>query len=78
MAMDKHLEVLELATTILSQANIAVPVIFGTVAAISAIIRGATGSGPSPAVIADLIDAQLGANDPKIRAEIARLKSLLG
>lgn len=74
----KHLELLATATELLTQANLAIPVIFGTVAAISAIIKGITGSGPSLLEIADLIESQLDTNDRQIQAEIDRMKAALG
>lgn len=76
--MNAHLQLLTQLTGILTQANVGIPIVFGAVAAVSAIIKGLTGTGPSLPQIADLIDAQLDQNDEKIRAEIARLKANIG
>jgi hypothetical protein len=76
--MNKHIQILELVTTYLGQVNIAIPIIFGAVAGISGIIKGITGSGPSLAELANLIESQLGQNNAAIKAEIARLKAVLG
>lgn len=74
----KTLEALELITQVFLQANVAVPIVSGTVMAIASIIRGVTGGGPSLAEIADMIEDQVGANDETIRAEIARLETKTG
>lgn len=76
--MNKHLQLLTQLTGILTQANLGVPIIFGAVSAVSAIVKGLTGTGPTLAQIADLIDAQLDQNDEAIRSEIARLKANIG
>lgn len=75
--MQNHLDLLTSLTGLLVQANVGVPIIFGAVAAVSAMIKGLTGAGPSLHQIADLIDGQLDANDADLRAEIARLKTTL-
>lgn len=76
--MDKHLKLITDLTALLSGANIAVPLIFGVVASVSTIIKGVTGTGPTLAELANAMDAQLGANDANIRAEIERLRGVVG
>lgn len=76
--MKNHLALLTQLTGLLAQANVGVPIIFGAVAAVSSIIKGLTGSGPTLAQIADMLDEQLSQNDKHIREEIARLKGNLG
>ena len=75
--MSTHLSLLTTAIELLTQANLAIPVIFGTVAAISGIIKGVTGSGPTLVEIADLLAEQIDQNDTQIQSEIARLRALL-
>ena len=63
----------------LLQANVAVPIVFGTINGIAAIIKGVTGSGPTLSEIADILEDKVeDKNDPAIKAEIARMKALLG
>jgi hypothetical protein len=76
--MEKQLQILADITALLSGANVAVPLIFGVVSSISMIIKGVTGSGPTLVELADKMEAQLGANDANIKAEIARLKGIVG
>lgn len=71
----KAITVLENVTDLLLQANVAVPIISGTVMAIAAIVKGVTGSGPSLSEIADMLETKIGQNDTNIRAEIARLEA---
>lgn len=75
--MDKHTQIITDVTALLGSANVAIPLIFGAIAAISAIIKGITGSGPTLSELADQMQIDLGGNDTKIQAEIARLKALL-
>lgn len=75
--MQKQLELLSQLTALLLGANAAVPVVFGTITAISSIIKGVTGTGPSLAQLADLVQAQLKANDDFGKAEIERLKAMV-
>lgn len=76
--MDKHLQVITDITALLAGANVSIPLIFGAVVAVSSIIKGITGTGPTVLQLADNMGAQLGANDAGIRAEIARLKTVIG
>lgn len=73
---ENYITLIKTATSILTQANVAAPVIFGVIATVIGAIKAIAGSGPSLAETADLITAQLGSNDAHIKAEIARLKSL--
>lgn len=72
----KAITVLENVTQLLLAANVATPIIGGTIMSIAAIIKGVTGSGPSLKELADMLEAQIGKNDAVLRAEIARLESL--
>lgn len=74
--MDQQLQALGLIAEILGKANVAVPIVFGVVSAIGAMLKGITGTGPSPTELADLIKAQIDANDVNGHAEIDRLKAL--
>jgi len=76
--MQPHLKILTTITDFLVQANVGIPVLFGAVVAISAILKALTGTGPTLVDIANLIDKQLDQNDTAIRAEIDRLKQSLG
>lgn len=76
--MNPTLDALTQLTLILMQANVAVPVVFALIAGIGATFRAITGTGPSAIELADMIQQQLAANDQAGRAEIARLKALLG
>lgn len=73
---ENYVTLIKTATGILTQANVAVPVIFGVIGTVVGAIKAITGSGPGLAEVADLIEAQLGSNDTHIKAEIERLKSL--
>ena len=73
--MANTLSVLEQITGLLLASNVAIPIISGTVMAIASIIKGITGSGPSLAEIADVLEKQVGENNMDIRAEIARLET---
>lgn len=74
--MNTTINVLGQITQLLLTANVATPIIGGTVMAIASIIKGITGSGPTLTEIADMLQQTLGANDAAIRAEIARLEAL--
>lgn len=74
--MQDTLKFIELGTKILIAANVATPIIFGTISAIAAIIKGVTGSGPTLRELAGILEAQIGTTDRTIRAEIARLEAL--
>jgi len=76
--MDNTIQALTLITQGLLTANVAVPIVFNTISAIAAIIRTAAGEGPSLVQLADLIDAQVAANDEAGQAEVARLREQLG
>lgn len=70
-------QILESVTDLFIGANVAAPIIFALVGAIASIIRGVTGSGPSLAEIANILEQKLGQNDATIRAEIARMEAAL-
>jgi hypothetical protein len=72
------LDALAKLTEVLLASNAAIPVIFGVIGGIAATIRGITGEGPTPTELADLIDAQVAANDEFGKAEVARLRALIG
>jgi hypothetical protein len=74
----EHIKILELVTQLLNTAGLGVPIIFAGVTAISAIIKGLTGSGATLLEQADVIEAQLNANDPKLAADVARYRATLG
>lgn len=76
--MSKTLTTLTMITEILAEANVATPIISGSVMAIAAIIKGLTGHGPSLTELADMLQQKLGRNDTNIRAEIARMEALKG
>lgn len=76
--MDNAIQALTLITQGLLTANVAVPIVFGAINSIAAIIRSATGNGPSLPELADLIDAQVASNDEAGKAEVARLRAQLG
>jgi hypothetical protein len=78
MMEDKQLQALELLTGVLMQANGAIPLVFGAVSAIAAIVKGIAGNGPSLVELADLVDKQIAVNDAAGKAEIARLRALIG
>lgn len=59
----------------LLKANVAIPVIFATVASIIAIVKAAGGSGPSLLDLADAIDAQIDENDANGKQIIADLRA---
>lgn len=73
-----QIELLEAITRYLLTVNTAAPVIFGLVSTIALAFRGITGTAPSLAELADLIERNLDTNDARIRAEIARLRALIG
>lgn len=75
--MSDQLKALEAITGIMLKANVAIPIVFGAVHAIASIIKGVIGNGPTLSELADMIAAQVDANDAKGRAEIERLKALL-
>jgi len=75
--VNKTITVLEQVTQLLLTANVATPIISGTIMAIAAIIKGVTGSGPSLTELADMLEQQIGKNDAQLRAEIARLEALI-
>lgn len=64
-----------------AQANVAIPIIFGTITSMVQLYRSTRGETPlTPAElrgIADQIDAQVAANDTFGKQEIARLKELI-
>lgn len=74
--MNKTLDILTQLTGVFAQANVAAPIISGSIMAIAAIVKGVTGSGPSLSEIADMLEQKLGKNDAAIRAEIERMKSI--
>lgn len=74
--MNTTINVLGQITQLLLTANVATPIIGGTIMAIASILKGITGSGPTLTEIADMLQQKLGANDAAIRAEIARLEAL--
>ena len=74
--MNTTLKTLTDITAILQVANVAAPIISGTIIAIASIIRGVTGTGPTLSEIADMLEARLQRNDVLIRAEIARMDAL--
>lgn len=74
--MNKTLEILTQLTGVFVQANVAAPIISGSIMAIAAIIKGITGTGPTLLELADMLEQKLGANDANIRAEIARMEAL--
>lgn len=75
--MDKFTQALTLITQGLISGKVAIPVVYGIIAAIAAIVKGATGKGPTATELADLIADQVEANDWAGRAEILRLKELI-
>lgn len=75
--MDKVTEALTLIIQSMTQANIAVPIIFSAIAGISAIVKGFTGTGPTLTELADMIQAQIDQNDAFGKAEIDRLKAAI-
>lgn len=64
-----------------AQANVAIPIIFGTITSMVQLYRSTRGEAPlTPDElrgIADQIDAQIAANDTFGKAEITRLKALI-
>jgi hypothetical protein len=74
--VNKTLEILTQLTGVFVQANVAAPIISGSIMAIAAIIKGITGTGPTLLELADMLEQKLGANDANIRAEIARMEAL--
>lgn len=76
--MDNLIQALTLITQGMLTANIAIPLVFGAISSIAAIVKGATGNGPSVTELADLIEQQVNANDAAGKAEIARLKEQIG
>lgn len=74
--MNKTLDVLTQLTGLFVQANVAAPIISGSIMAIAAIVKGVTGTGPTLTELADMLEQKLGANDLNIRAEIARMEAL--
>lgn len=74
--MQKQLQILDDVTGLLLSVNVATPIIFATVASISAILKAFTGAGPSLKELADRIELQTGKNETVITAEIERLKAL--
>ena len=59
----------------LLQANVAIPVIFATVASIIGIVKAAGGSGPDLLTLADAIEAQIDTNDANGKQIIADLRA---
>lgn len=74
----KYIKAIEGITELLLSFNVAVPIVFSTVGAVVAIIRGVTGSGPTLSQIAELIKQKTERNDNNGRAEIDRLLALMG
>lgn len=63
---------------VLVTANTTLPVILDSVAAVSMIVKAATGSGPSVRERAEIIRQAVAGNDAYGQAEIARLEMLNG
>ena len=76
--MQKQIEILRMITALMAEGGIAIPIIFGAIAGIGAIFRGAFGDGPSPTELADLIEEQVANNAAYGAAEVARLRALIG
>lgn len=62
---------------ILTSANVAVPIILGTVTTVIGIVKMLRGEAPPLADIIAEIEKQIALNQAKGEAEIARLKSLI-
>ena len=60
----------------LTQVNVAIPVVIGTVTSIIGIIKALRGSTEDLAPIIAKLEAQLAENEARGRAELARLKAL--
>ena len=61
----------------LTQVNVAIPVIMGTVVGIIGIVKALRGNTEELAPIIAKLEAQLAENEARGKAEIARLKALL-
>lgn len=61
---------------VLVTANTTIPVILDTVAAVSLIVKAATGNGPTVAERAAVIHELVAGNDAYGHAEVARLEAL--
>lgn len=64
-------------TAVLAQANVAIPVIVGTVTAVVSIIKALKGTAPPMADLIRDIEQQVAANQARGEAELARLRALL-
>lgn len=73
--MNKTIQILDLATQIMTSAGVAVPVVFGAVMAINGIIKAVTGDGASLTELTAVLKGKLDRNDTQLDAEIARLQA---
>ncbi len=70
-------KILEDLTNLFLSANTAVPLVTATVVAVAAIIKGVTGSGPSGAELADLLEARLRETGQALDEDIARMRAMI-
>lgn len=73
-----QIQVLQSITQYLVGVNAAIPVVFATINAVALLFKGITGSGPTLAELADLIESQIDQNDAALKADLARYRATLG
>lgn len=79
MPQNKFTLALGTITESMVQANVAIPIIFGTIGAIVALVQSVTGEeGLTLSERADLLESKLTQNDTQISAEVARLRGMIG
>lgn len=76
--MSDTTKILTQATELLLQFTTSTPIVFGAIFAISNIIKGVTGHGPTLAECIAIVKAVVAANKKFGEDEVARLESMIG
>jgi hypothetical protein len=74
----KYLSLVSTATQILTEANVAAPVVASSILMIVNAVKAVTGSGPSLAELIPVLRDAIGTTDAHLEAEIARLQAIHG